>query len=355
MMQLKGIVVGIEPDQVKTLVEYGLERRLCVFPRSLFGSEVSLEPGQECSIVFPEDRGLPRIQVLDTFAPGYSVSSETAIEDARELIGIKPGDKVTVVLPSMYNADKFSDFRGEAFGLIEIGRLLFACGISQDKLKCIFSQSEGNNQNIYSDTHVFFLGSIRSNEVLRDLFWPSLEPELDVTVPDQGDARVCIKSMEDRKWFYKDLIPKDAPVPREKIHIKDPFFVAVTQNPFDKTEYHRCIMSCGAASWGTGYGILCLTCQEATERIADHVRPHEMERPKWSIVGQVEIEGVFNIHSDLTLNDPVECLHGLPGAPFKLLCDSVTSNRIWSPRVVTEGETIANVLRKYRRLAENRQ
>jgi hypothetical protein len=216
---------------------------------------------------------------------------------------------------------------GEGLALRLVPSLLFSIGVRPENIDYVFPE-EVTNESLhaqYPHRHVIFLGSARSNEVLRETFWPHMRLRDVFDIPDNPLRLQMHLPDKTLQWLYEDFTSgKD--VPRNSIHVHDPFFVAVTANPHDPTGYFRCILSCGAGTFGTAYGAVVLTARETVERIADAVRPDKMERPEWETVWRVDMDGLFN-----RLSDPVECLYGLPNPPITVLTHSITARQIWSP------------------------
>ena len=114
------------------------------------------------------------------------------------------------------------------------------------------------------------------------------------------------------------------PVLCKERHIKDVFVTAVTLNPYDPKKYHRCILSFGICTVGTGYGAIILAARRSLELIADRVRPDRMERPEWHASWRVDMQGFLDPD-----RDPVECIWGLENMPNPVLSNALSAPRVW--------------------------
>ncbi len=361
--------------QVEVLVEYGVhrERRLCAFPVRLWRREMGPSLGQACELEFVGTAKYPKIRILKggTASPAVaSPSREAARRDAQRLLGISPDDKVTIVVSGNYFPPRSAEFDphvslgwGEGLGLKLLFRFLDELGVRTKNIETVFpwqicdtdpaqvtpdnvraSDLHFDTQTLAESSHVIFLGSILSNSILWLLFWKKMlsvssrfafrHPGKDpgpIRYPLVGGGRPELVMFSDdareaKVWKLKSRSSTADAVDNgeDDETTEDPFLLAVTANPYDNTGYHRCILSCGAGTFGTGYGVVALTARSSSRRIATDVLSGGKRRPEWAVV--CEARGRFFDPK----NDPVWCLHGLSGAPFVLLPNAISAPPMWA-------------------------
>lgn len=308
-----GTVIEMVDDRVHVLAKYGRykESRLFAVSRAYWPAEHPPEEGQGCAIEFPPGEVFPRIRVTSSPPPTPCVWREDAIADARDLLGIAPGDSVTIVSEDMSAGEPDA---GRRYGmqwrqppaLSRLPFLLQTCGIAAENVDCVFATSLSDRDLArYGETHVIFLGSSRTNAVFRERFRPWLK--LSHSIPTDGEPRLRIESHgEVEELRFENLAPHVVETSgREggEIHVVDPFFLAVTENPFDTEKYHRCIVCSGVGPFGTGYAVAVLTAREAVERLAEAFCHGDARRPVWEAAWKVEIRGRFGEYEDA-----VQCL-----------------------------------------------
>lgn len=353
-MKLEGNIVECLDDKVRVLIELREtgERILCVFPPEIWPQESPPEEGQICVFELGQE---PKVTNVLPAPPRRMPVQNDSIADAQDVLGFAPGDKVTVVISSISTPQARTDVRhnlgwGEGLALTRITSALSACGIAPNRVTYVFPEQQIDNPELaLADTHVIFLGSTRSNSVLRDHFWPTIKKDLPVSIPESGHARLVIDFENGPKeWLFDDLNahPKDASsAPHESIHIVDPFFVAVVANPYDKKNYHRCVLICGAGTFGTGYASVVVTARESISKIADAICSNKNpEPPHWWTAWQVDMKGRFNKNYDR-----VTYLAGSMGHLDCSLPWAVTSPTIWSDEEDEGDDVIRQTLSKYGR------
>lgn len=339
----EGTVVELTDDKVHVLAEYGRykERRLCVVSRAFWPVDHPPQERQRCTIEFRPDETFPRIRVLPLPSVRLSIRREDAIADARDLLGIAAGDNVTVVIGgtnknSPEATDRYSVRWGEAVALSRIPPLLQVCQVPPENVRYAFADPlSDHDPHRYANTHVIFLGSVRANAVLKEHFWPWLD--LKHSIPADGTPRLRFDSAAGRKELpYEKRQPQPPAAATgltENIHVIDPFFVAVTANPFDSERYHRCILCCGCATFGTAYAAVVLTARPTVERLAETYCYADARRPAWETAWTAEVRGAAG-----ALEDTVACWTGWKAVAQLRLENLYSAPAVWSPAPWTDEE-----------------
>jgi hypothetical protein len=336
---MRGEVHSVNGEQVRTLVRYGLydqESKFFDFPVKLWPDDSPPEVLQSVRIEWEADQDEPAI--LPDPSAGTSRNQfiqNIATENSRRLLGIEPGDKIVVFIGPNVANNQIQQSVDPSYWLINVGwgeviamsRLPFlAISMGIDPSNFEVSTSEVRSSTFdpekFSKHHIFFLGSIMSNSILNSRYWCHSDPEWKkLSSRCKFSQKPTAITFDGKEYRSQTDIPQQIN-DWDQLHILDHFLLARMPNPFSKDKHFKCILSCGAATIGTGYGAVVLSGRESVQTILEKSNGED-----FCLVASVDMHGFFNPKSD-----PVTMIRfNEEELNVPLLVNAISSPTVWDP------------------------
>jgi hypothetical protein len=335
---MTGVVRAVRGSSVRTLVEYGSgpERMMCAFSPSLWPSETPPEPGQHLRLRFAPGAEVPTVEVVPT-PRRFHLEDSVAVHEARALLGFRPGDRVVIIAgPNPKHLETERHFLinagwGECLGVSRLPQLFIAIGAKPWHVRTLFCHVSAPpfDPRDYGHHHIVFLGSTKSNAVLRDHYWEHW-PQLcqSYSFFEESGKAMSLRVRDGgnivQEFFYRDNIPPgrvDKALRPEDLQVTDHFVLARAENPYADDPHYQCILSCGSGTIGTGYGVVALTARRSVRALVQLT-----EGKPFHLVGEVEMDGFLDPRSD-----PVRLVWWRGEARGDLLKHAVGSPLVWDP------------------------
>jgi hypothetical protein len=311
---MSGMVYSIDGENVRTLVSHGInghERTYCDFPNSFWPPDAPPQVFQKVNIKWHPNSEIPSI-IVDQEDNTFAQHQAVFMDEAERFLGIMRNDKVLIVVgPNPDHAIAQSGSVqywlvnagwGEALALTRLPLMLTSIGITPSNIKTKICEADIGSFNPadYSDCHIFFLGSINSNVILRKFYWLNDHPGWRMLnkryVFSQGPTSlVVLKNNGEVEATYetKDNT-NDLNGPNwEKVDVTDHFLLAKVSNPYSTNSRYKCFLCCGAGTIGTGYAAVTLTARDSVNKILDFSEGNDFD-----VVGRIEMKGFFNPDND---------------------------------------------------------
>lgn len=360
-------VQGTDGDDVVLLFRrdrHG-EATLCCLSREYWGDH-DVIPGQYLQMEWnPDDDSVPLKVVFPEEEP-LSESASGFVRDAREVLGLHPRDRVVIVVGAnrtgptsilmkglkerigpvtdekLDEAVRHMVLKSAGWGELMLLPKLLSClhslGIRPTDIEYRLCEttSRSFDPSLCSDRHVIFVGSIKSNDILKTHYWSRLSANF-ANEYDFEDASLTVRGKDERsdlllKYDVSENIPDDALGAPEGIHIQDYFLFSRLPNP-DSNPPGRyvCILLCGVGTIGTGYAGLTAGGRRSLAKL--HAK---FGNGPFEIVGRVTMKGMFNPESD-----PVVCVFdGKNECEQMLLPKAMSSPQIFDPEDVYTEEDL---------------
>ncbi|MCC6698994.1 MAG: hypothetical protein IT365_25450 [Candidatus Hydrogenedentes bacterium] len=355
----KATVTAIKGDKIIVLLrlnEHG-ETRLCAVDKGLW-TYPDVQLGQEVTVSWDKDNlAEPPIIQANAAEPSPQLS-EVVVHAVRSVLGFRPGDKVLIVqgqnsmkwfdgiakvLDERAQCDpassqwiaglrrefhKFITLKSAGWGEYmmqpALDRDLHTIGIRPrdiDRILC--GPGVAFDPQDYADHHIIFVGSTKSNSILREYYWNRLGLSGKYEFRDTDLALLNGDKAHPKDYYpTKEHIP-DASDGYNAISITDHFLLAKVPNPDSPPGKKRyCVIVAGVGTIGTGYAGLVPGGQQSSRIL------HQWFRDKtFDIVGQVAMDGWFDPKSD-----PVRCVFdGQKPCNVELLPNARSSPRVSDP------------------------
>lgn len=346
----RGVIRNIFDDSVEVLLQYNAEgeSRLCSIPRK-FWKEIIPEADQLIEVSWnPQDKTTdPEIREIPHWVSKTPTSSELVL--LRKLFGLDFASKVLFVIGpnrpfvSQKMEDMFksnpeidADYQkfqrqlrlktagwGECLSLTYLIPLLKYLGVGEIEFKLCETNFSNFVPEQYAEYSIFFLGSTKSNEVLREFYWKKfgLKDKYEFT-----DYELSLHLENHPLEPYRCIDDTHtAPINRpDLMHVKDYFILAKLPNPYsEKAIRPNCFIAAGIGTIGTGYASVVL----AAKNNAGYFFQRFQDNP-FVIMGSVDMNGIFNPEKD-----PVKILFdGNRNEMLDevLLLKALTAPKIWS-------------------------
>ena len=357
---MTGVVRLVRPTFVRALVEYGHsgERMLCDLPRSLWRNGAEPEACQRFRLSWLRGARAPSLEVLNGEPwPRLRFAGSVFTREAAELLGFRARDHVLLVVgPNPLRPDTARYFLinagwGELLALTRLHRLTTSLGIDPchvDTAICDVRAQEFDPSR-YAGHHIIFLGSVKSNLILRQHYWDRW-PELCATYQFPEEPHLVLRVSEHgrvaRDYQYADNLlggGAGAGPDWEGMWVRDHFLLARVPNPYATDPHYQCILSCGTGTIATGYGTVALTARRSVRALLDRT-----EGKGFHLVGVVEMTGFYNPR-----RDPVRLLRcGREECDETILTHALASPAVWDPTDVYTEEDREEAESTYRAILE---
>jgi hypothetical protein len=358
IVKRRAIVKRIVGDEVLVLLEYNNdgESIICSIDRKCW-NDWDPDIGQEIVVSWNPKLEDPPIYV--TAAEKSRLSFMPHIELASEVLGFKPREKVAIIIGAnregpasivrKYVGEKICSEEakkavneitlksvgwGEMMLLPRLISSLHSLGIySQDiQYRMCETTAQIFDPNEFKDSHIIFLGSTRSNDILRAHYWGKLGFESKYSFGDYVLETINLK------YATIENIPDDALENPSKINVLDYFLLARSDNP-DSTPLgkYKCLLICGIGTFGTGFAGLAAVAQPSIRYLHNKFNGGDFQ-----IIGRVDMKGMFNWASD-----PVHCIFdGKMEREDLMLAAAMSSAIISDPMTYSDAEIISQIKKR---------
>jgi hypothetical protein len=386
----KGIVRNVLDDAVEVLLEFPTthERRLLEIPVDCWQIKgIVPTPDQSVDVTWDPDRPEVDFEIQVSSTPFERKPPPSWLQ---EFYGLGPSSRVVVIvspttLRAVSDAAGRSDESaiaptrwsglllktagwGECLCLSRIPHLLDWLGVPPDKVEYkVCDPHRKYDPERYAEHSIFFLGSIKSNGVLREHYWDRLDKKNSYRYGEEYDLKILeahakrplseVRAAETNHLGFEKSPrgrslegPLDSrgqsevsfkteenlsDVSREEpqdVEVNDYFLLMKKPNPLSKGGgAHNCFVLSGTGTIGTGYAGVTLVAFRAVKTLH-----HWFGRGDFEIVGRVQMSGMFNPKSD-----PVTCVYdGNKGLDPEvlLLPNGLSSPAVWHPDVYTDSD-----------------
>ncbi|MBN1363544.1 MAG: hypothetical protein JW976_01930 [Syntrophaceae bacterium] len=315
-----GIVKNVFDDSVELLLQYNPEgeSRLCCIPLK-FWKDILPVPDQHVEISWdPNDEARePEIKEVPQWLSKMPNSSELVL--LRKLFGLDFSSKVLFVIgpnrplvhekadEMLRNNPETADYYqrlqsfvrlktagwGECLAITYLVPLLKYLGVAKIKFKLCESNFSNFNPQQYADYSIFFLGSTKSNEILREVYWEKFGLKNKYEFNDY-ELTVHLENGPPSLYRCADETHKVSIDKPELMHVKDYFILAKLPNPYSEEDVKpNCFIAAGIGTIGTGYAAVMLAVEKNTKFFLERFQ----ENP-FSLAGSVDMNGMFNPEKD---------------------------------------------------------
>jgi len=187
----------------------------------------------------------------------------------------------------------------------------------------------------YADTNIIFIGSPKSNEILREHYWEMLNSKYFKNKYEFTDTSLIIRKRDDNSEIKEFKTNEDSldnlKDIYDKVYVEDYFLFAKVPNPYSRElNKYNCILLGGTGTISTGYAVVTAGGKQSIRILYKWFKDKPFE-----IVGKIEMEGWF----DGEKRDPVNCIFdGDKEMKVTLLPNAITSPQIFDNEEVYTNE-----------------